>query len=453
MGQPADSNNGYRTYHDMTLDPLLAVYAVPLLVVWFLFYRSRRKAEGRHLAARDAAKVAGLTEPASLHPIIDKALCLGCGACVSACPEGEIIGLIEGKAELIEPTHCIGHGACKAACPFDAITLVLGTETRGIEIPNVDADFQTNVPGIFVAGELGGMGLIGNAIEQGKQAIDSVAKYKAKVPGAANLLDVVIVGSGPAGISATLGAKAKGLKSVTVEQDSLGGTVAHFPRGKLVMTRPINLPIVGKANFREVSKEALLEFWQGIVEKTGIKIQFQERVDKVTPLEAGGFEVVTTKGRYLTRSVLLAIGRRGTPRKLDVPGEEMNKVVYRLIDPEQYRGMKVAVVGGGDSAVEAAVSLAEEPGTQVLLSYRSEAFSRLKPKNRDKLDALTAKGRIDVRLKSSIKTIGENAIELQHDGKKGKVANDIVIVCAGGILPTGFLKSIGVDIETKYGTA
>ena len=437
----------------MTLDPLLGIYAVPLLLVWFLFYRSRRKAEDRHIAAREAAKAAGLTEPASLHPVIDKALCLGCGACVSACPEGEIIGLIEGKAELIEPTHCIGHGACKAACPFDAITLVLGTETRGVEIPNVDPEFQTNVPGIFVAGELGGMGLIGNAIEQGKQAIDSIVKYKAKLPGTPAMLDVVVVGSGPAGISATLGAKARGLKSVTIEQDSLGGTVAHFPRGKVVMTRPINLPIVGKANFREVSKEALLEFWQGVVKKSGIKVNFHERVDSVTPLPGGGFEVATTRAKYLTRTVLLAIGRRGTPRKLDVPGEEMNKVVYRLIDPEQYRGLKVAVVGGGDSAVEAAVSLAEEPGTKVLLSYRSEAFSRLKPKNRDKLDALAARGRIDVRLKSSIKSIGENSIELQQDGKRGTHANDIVIVCAGGILPTGFLKSIGVAVETKYGTA
>ena len=437
----------------MAFDPLLVVYAVPLVLVWFLFYRSRRKAEQRHITTREAAKAAGLTEPASLHPVIDKALCMGCGACVSACPEGEIIGLIEGKAELIEPTHCIGHGACKAACPFDAIELVLGTATRGIEIPEVDPEFQTNVPGIFVAGELGGMGLIGNAIEQGKQAIDSIVKHKSKVPGTPAMLDVVIVGSGPAGLAATLGAKAKGLKSVTVEQDSLGGTVAHFPRGKVVMTRPINLPIYGKANFREVSKEALLEFWQQVVAKAAIKVNFHERVDSVTPLSGGGFEVVTTRAKYLTRSVLLAIGRRGTPRKLEVPGEDLNKVLYRLTDPEQYRGLNVAVVGGGDSAIEAAVSLAEQPGTKVLLSYRSEAFSRLKPKNRDKLEALAANGKIDVRLKSSVKSISDRSIELQQNGKRGNLPNDFIIVCAGGILPTGFLKSMGVAVETKYGTA
>ena len=435
----------------MPFDPLLAVYAAPLLLVWFLFHRSRAKSESSNIATREAAREAGLVEPASLHPVIDKALCMGCGACVSACPEGEIIGLIGGKAELIEPTHCIGHGACKAACPFDAISLVFGTETRGLDIPNVDPEFQTNVPGLYVAGELGGMGLIRNAIEQGNQAINSIARNKGKQ--AAGMLDVVVVGAGPAGLAATLGAKAKGLKSVTVEQDTLGGTVAHFPRGKLVMTRPADLPLVGRVNFRETTKEALLGFWEGVVDKTGIKVNFQERVDKVTPLPGGGFEVLTTRARYLSRSVLLAIGRRGTPRKLDVPGEELPKVVYRLIDPEQYRGQRVVVVGGGDSAVEAAVSLAEEKGAKVLLSYRSEAFTRLKPKNRQKLDVLTQAGRIDVRLQSTVKSIDPSSIELEQGGKRQRLGNDIVIVCAGGVLPTGFLKSMGVEIETKYGTA
>jgi len=436
----------------MTFDPLLAVYAAPLIAVWYLFYRSRRKAEVRHLATREAALAAGLTEPASLHPVIDPALCMGCGACVSACPEGEIIGLIDGKAELIEPSHCIGHGACRASCPFDAISLVFGTATRGMEIPHVDSEFQTNVPGIYIAGELGGMGLIRNAIEQGKQAIYAIAaqKKRASEPG---MLDALIVGSGPAGLSATLGAKAKGLKSVTVEQDTLGGTVAHFPRGKLVMTRPAELPIVGKVNFRETTKEALLGFWQEVVDKSGITVNYQERVEAVAPMAGGGFDVTTTRGRYRTRNVLLAIGRRGTPRTLDVPGEEQEKVVYRLQDPEQYRGQKVAVIGGGDSAVEAALALADEPGTEVLISYRSEAFSRLKPKNREKIEAYAKSGKVTLMFKSVVKEIAARSIQIQQDGRRIDIANDVVIVCAGGILPTGFLKSIGVEVETKHGTA
>jgi thioredoxin reductase/ferredoxin len=437
----------------MSFDPLLAVYAVPLLAVWFLFYRSRRKAEQRHLAVRETARASGLTEPASLHPLIDPALCMGCGACVSACPEGEIIGLIHGKAELIEPTHCIGHGACAAACPFDAISLVFGTETRGVEIPHVDPDFQTNVPGIYIAGELGGMGLIRNAIEQGRQAVQAIAVAAKRLPRRAGVLDVVIVGAGPAGLAATLGAKAQGLTSATIEQDSLGGTVAHFPRGKLVMTRPAELPIVGKVNFRETTKEALLGFWEDVVRKTGIKVSFHERVDKVTPMPDGGFEVTTTRQAYRTNAVLLTIGRRGTPRRLDVPGEDQSKVVYRLIDPEQYKGHKVAVIGGGDSAVEAAVSIAEEPGTTVTLSYRGEAFNRLKPKNREKMEGLVAARRIKLLLNSVVKEIAQSSIVIQQGGRQLAIENDAVIVCAGGILPTGFLRAIGIEVETKHGTA
>ena len=438
----------------MTFDPLLTVYLLPVAALWLLLYRRRLVTERKTLAAKATALASGLAEPASLHPVIDPALCMGCGACVSACPEGDVLGLIRGKAELIEPTQCIGHGACKTACPFDAISLVFGTQTRGIDIPSVGPDFQTNVPGIFIAGELGGMGLIRNAIEQGRQAIDTIASRAARrAAGGADLLDVVIVGAGPAGLAATLGAKAKGLRSVTVEQDSLGGTVAHFPRGKLVMTKPAELPLVGKVRFKETTKEALLGFWEDVVKRTGIRVNFQERVDAVRPLNGGGFEVATSSGQYQTRHVLLAIGRRGTPRRLDVPGEDLPKVVYRLIDAEQYAGQNVLVVGGGDSAIEAAVSIAGQPGAKVALSYRSEAFSRVKPKNREAIDAMVQKRRIRLLLSSAVESIQPGSVVIRQGDNKLKLPNDAVIVCAGGILPTGFLKSIGVEVETKHGTA
>lgn len=432
----------------MATPHLFLIYLMPLTAIW-AYVMARRKLKERHaLKVRQRVEAAGMTEPASLHPVINPDFCIGCGACIPACPEGKILGLVKGKAQLLEPTRCIGHGACAAACPVHGIELVFGTEKRGVDIPNVGADFQTNVPGIYIAGELGGMGLIRNAIEQGRQAIAEIAKR----PRGGEGLDVLIIGAGPSGISASLGAKAAGLKAVTVEQDSLGGTVSHFPRGKLVMTAPAELPIFGKMSFRETTKETLLAFWEKVIADTGVEINFGERVDEITP-QAGGFLVKTSKGEHLTRAILLTIGRRGTPRKLGVPGEDQSKVVYRLIDAEQYRNQHVLVVGGGDSALEAATSIAEVEGSTVTISYRSGGFSRAKAKNRDKVEAMQAEGLLRVLLNSNVKEVGVENVEIDQKGERIITPNDAVIVCAGGILPTGFLKSFGVEVETKHGVA
>jgi thioredoxin reductase/Pyruvate/2-oxoacid:ferredoxin oxidoreductase delta subunit len=426
----------------------LLIYALPFagMLVWYL---ARHRSRERESAGRLAQAVeAGLNEPASLHPVIDPLRCLNSRACVAACPENAI-GIIDGRAQLVNAGACIGHGACMAACPHDAIRLVFGTSKRGMDIPMVKPNFETNVPGLFIAGELGGMGLIRKAVEQGRQAIESIAKLK----GSGLPLDVVIVGAGPAGISASLAAKEKNLRSVTLEQeDSFGGTVYHYPRNKVVMTAPVQLPIIGKMKFGEVSKEKLLEFWKGVVARTGLKINFFERMESVKP-DRQGFVVRTSKQEYRTRAVLLTIGRRGTPRKLGVKGESRSKVVYRLVDPEQYRGQHVLVVGGGDSALEAALACADERGTTVTLSYRSEAFSRVKQKNRELVQRAESARRLKVILSSNVEEIGADAVVLDQGGKKINLKNDAVIVCAGGILPTPFLKEIGVQVDTKYGTA
>ncbi len=434
------------------MDAKLLYYIIPLLLMILWNVANRRRLESTNAAQLQENRNAGLTEPASLHPVIDPRKCMGCGSCVSACPEGQVLGLIQGKAHLIDPTHCIGHGACKQACPMDAITLVFGTEKRGVDIPQVRPNFETNMPGIFIAGELGGMGLIRNAVEQGRQALESIRKVKGVGKAAGDWLDVAIVGAGPAGFAASLGALESKLKFVTLEQDTLGGTVAHFPRGKLVMTAPVQLPMVGKVKFTETTKEELLEFWQGVEQATGLAISYQERVDKIMA-EGDGYRIETPRNSYKAKAVLLAIGRRGTPRKLNVPGEELAKVVYRLIDAEQYRGQHVLVVGGGDSALEAATSIAEQPGSRVTLSYRSEAFSRAKEKNRNKVEQAVSEGRLSVLFKSNVSEILEDSVKLDHNGQSLELQNDAVIVSAGGILPTPFLKNIGIEVETKYGTA
>ena len=429
----------------------IVIYVMALVVIIALYARRQRRIHSRDLSVLEDTIASGMTEPASLHPLIDASKCLGCGACVKACPETshhDVLGLIDGKAVLIGPTECIGHGACKTACPFDAITLVFGTERRGLDIPLLKPNFESNVPGIFVAGELGGMGLIKNALTQGRQALEAIAKAGLKRPGA---LDVLIVGAGPAGLAASLAAKKMGLAYQTIEQEALGGAVFQYPRGKLVMTAPVELPIVGKVHFRNTSKEELLKFWNQACNGNALKISYQERVEGMQKKD-GAFHVKTNKGQHVASTVLLGIGRRGTPRKLGVPGEELSKVVYRLIDPEQYRGKQVIVVGGGDSALEAAASIAELGDTEVHLSYRGEAFQRAKQRNRQRVDAAIAKGQLKVLLNSQIREIRSEDVVLKQSGKELKLRNDAVIVSAGGVLPNDFLKSIGIEVETKYGT-
>jgi thioredoxin reductase (NADPH) len=426
----------------------LLIYFTPFIFILWLYIKRQKNKNRRGKARLNEAKEAGLAEPASIHPIIDPGRCVGSGACVAACPE-KALNMIDGKAVLTDPTHCIGHGACLAACPVDGIQLVFGTEKRGMDIPYVSTSFETNVPNIYIAGELGGMGLIRKAAEQGKQAIDSIFEKKDN----RNELDVVIIGAGPAGLSASLAATEKNLKYITLEQeDSLGGAIYKYPRNKVAMTKPVQLPIIGLVEMYDITKEDLLGFWKRVMRETKLNVSFNERMECITK-NGNGYIVKTAKKSYQTTSVLLAIGRMGTPRKLDVPGEEQAKVVYRLIDPEQYKGKHVLVVGGGDSALEAAITISEQADTTVTLSYRSESFGRVKAKNRDRLQEAERKNQLRVELKSNVKEILSNTVKLELADKRiEEITNESVIVCAGGILPTPLLKEIGVMIETHYGT-
>jgi thioredoxin reductase (NADPH) len=431
----------------MTSASYYALYLLPLAILVAVYSRKRTVHEQKAYAKLDESVETGMLEPPTLHPEFILSKCFGSGACVKSCPE-QAIGIINGKGTLINPAHCIGHGACEVACPTKAIKLVFGTANRGVDIPKVNPNFETNVPGIFIAGELGGMGLIRKAVEQGVRAME----YISKRPRGGGDLDLVIIGAGPAGISASLAAKKQGLRFVTLEQeDSMGGTTYHYPRNKIVMTAPMELPGVGKIKVREITKESLMELWQGVLKKVPVPIKYNERMEELKQ-EGKAFVVRTANQTYRAATVLLAIGRRGTPRKLGVPGENQSKVVYRLIEADQYRGKHVVVVGGGDSALEAALDIAAEQGTTVMLSYRGEAFSRVKIKNRERLDAAVAARRLTVALGTQVASIEERTIKIKKGKDVQEIPNDAVIVCAGGELPTPFLKKIGIQVEAHYGT-
>ena len=444
MWTPAHPPHFLDSMNLLNLLPYLLVTTIALAAYLVL----RRRGEGLAIEAQAESVRQGMTEPPSLHPVVDPQRCIGSGGCARACPE-QALGVINGKAALVNPAACIGHGACLAACPVEAISLVFGTRTRGVDIPQVTPEFESNVPGLYIAGELGGMGLIRKAAEQGRQAMDALRRRSA---GQAEL-DVLIVGAGPAGLSAGLSAIEHKLRYVLIEQeDSLGGSVYHYPRNKIAMTAPVKLALVGSVQMGEIAKEKLLEFWHRVVAQTGLKIHFNERMERIERQD-DTFLVTTSRQQYHARSIVLAIGRRGTPRKLEVPGEEQPKVVYRLIDPEQYRGQRVLVVGGGDSALEAAIAVAQQPDTTVTLSYRGGAFNRVKERNRQLLAEQVEQGRLTVRLESQVLRIESDAV--LHNTTEGELhqPNQAVIVCAGGVLPTTLLQQLGVAFATKYGTA
>lgn len=422
---------------------LAAITVGPVLLR--LWRQERRTDEAEALALEY-----GLNEPATLHPMVDPALCIGTGSCVDVCPEGQVLGFRHGQAIAIAPASCIGHGLCERACPVEGIQLVFGTQKRGVDIPRIKEDFQTNVPGLYIVGELGGMGLIRNAFEQGRQCIEGITEPASN--GGGDVLDLIIVGSGPAGLSASLHAKRAGMRFVTLEKEpDLGGTVRHYPRKKLVMTSPVKIPGFGKIGAREIRKEDLMATWSRIATEADLPLHGDRTVHAVRK-NGDGFVVETNAEEYRARRVILAIGRRGIPRKLGVPGEDLPNVQYSLAEPESFQDDRILVVGGGDSAIEAAVALAEQPSNQVRISYRKDKFSRIKPGNRTKVDDAVAKGLLEIRWSTTVTRVEPDKIWLGSDGSSEQpLDNDQLFVFAGGELPTGFLRECGVEIDTKFG--
>jgi thioredoxin reductase (NADPH) len=427
---------------------VVAVFLIGIVVIYLLKQKRENKIVEKKIAI---AKENGMHEPVTLHPVIDLNRCIKSGACITACFEKDVIGIRDGKATIINASHCVGHGACFNACPVQAITLYIGTEKRGVDLPHVDQTFETNVPGVYIAGEMGGMGLIKNAIEQGRQAVENLTKKIDKNIEAQ--YDVIIIGAGPAGISASLTAKKNKLEFLTLEQDSLGGTVFTFPRQKIVMTSSVNIPLHGKVRLFETSKLELLNLWNEILGKNEIEIRVNTKVESVTLIDKH-FIVKTGPGdEFTSRKILLAIGRRGSPRKLNVPGEDSAKVAYRLLEPELIHNKEIIVVGGGDSAIESALLLADH--NNVVLSYRSETFSRLKPKNNEKIKEAISSGKVKAMFNSNLISIEEEVVRMKTKDSDQELVlkNNLVFIFAGGELPTQFLEKIGIKITTKYGEA
>jgi thioredoxin reductase (NADPH) len=423
------------------------VVAVPMLV----YQKGLKRREAQALAAAEKGKIYS-EGPRAQHPHIDATYCIGCAICTQVCPEGDVLAMIGGKAAIVNGYKCIGHSLCAEACPVGAITMVMSTASMGADLPTLTSDYESTISNLFVVGELGGLALIKNAINQGRDCIDTIANRVAASGGAVrgqDVYDVLIIGAGPAGISASLRAIEKKLNYLTVEQDTVGGTVSKYPRQKLVMTSPVQFPMHGKFKKLELSKEELLSFWQKILQRADFKIRTGEGVENISRGDDAVFITTTPKGRYRSHAVVLAMGRTGTPKKLGIKGEELPKIMYRLIETDHYINKQILVVGGGDSAVEAAMGLAEQRGNKVTLSYRQDRFSRIKTRNQHRLDESVRKGKLAVLFNSTPVEFRSQSALLDIGGKVQEIPNDFVWIFAGGTPPNAFLQKIGVALGVR----
>lgn len=424
-----------------------------------MFLRSHlKKLKQRDRLALEAAEKGKLFSdgPKAQHPHIDTNYCIGCQTCTTVCPEGDVLAMLGGKAAIVNGYKCIGHGLCAEACPVGAITMVMASPSMSADLPHLTPEHESNIPNLFIIGELGGLALIKNAVNQGRESIDTIADRISTNPARTNgmgVYDVLIVGAGPAGISASLRAIEKKLNYITLERDEIGGTVAKYPRQKLVMTSPVEFPMYGKFNKLQLSKENLLAFWDMVLNRSDFNVVTGEKVENICRDPHGIFTITSANSTYQARAVVLALGRTGEPRKLGVKGEQLPKVMYRLIEADHYINKKILVIGGGDSAVEAAMGLAHQVGNQVTLSYRQERFSRIKDRNAKRMDGFVRSGKIKVLFQSTPQEFRPESVILEVNGGIEEIPNDFVWIFAGGIPPNDFLKKIGVEFGRTDVTA
>ncbi len=414
--------------------------------------RMRRSVTERDHAIRQGRAVAQLA-----HPIVDLSRCLGCGTCIQACPEDQVLELVHGQAMVVNGASCKGHAVCEAECPVDAITVTISNAEDRKDIPAIDEQLEAiGSPGVFLAGEITAHALIKTAVRHGSQVGNEVARRcEADQDRDPRILDLIVVGAGPAGLACSLEAKRHGLSFVTLEQEQgLGGTVAKYPRRKLVMTQPVEMPLHGKLSKTEFTKEELIELWQEIASKHNLPIEHGQTFAGLERTKSGSLVVYTQEGTFEAHNVCLALGRRGIPQKLDTSGEDLPKVAYSLMDAHSYSDRKILVVGGGDSAVEAALGLAEQPGNEVTLSYRQDSFFRIRSKNRERLESSLAADRLQVLYNSQVESISPQSVQLSlANGDRPEtmtLPNDEVFVMVGGIPPFELLERSGVSFDSEH---
>ncbi len=410
-------------------------------ILAFYVMQHKRLQKQNHFEKQEAVALK-IDQPIAQHPMVDLSRCIGCGSCIDACPEGNVLALVGGKATIVNGLRCVGHGRCEEACPVEALSIGLGDVSKREDIPVFDAKFQSNIEGVYIAGELGGMALVKNAIRQGAAAVAAI-KEEIKPDPSSQIPDILVVGAGPAGLSAALAAKQHGLSCQVIDQNKPGGTVLQYPRKKMVLTQPVEIPLGGWLRKSQYYKEELLEIWDKLIEKHELSIRNETAMIQVKG-EKDNFQVITSNGDIHARRVVLALGRRGTPRRLEVPGEDAGKVMYQLMDAASFKNEHLLVVGGGDSAVEAAMALASQTGNTVTLSYRKHKFFRIKKRNSQHLENALADNLINVVYNSSILIIKEKSVMLQTNDGVVELPNDYVFIFAGGVPPFDLLKKTGV---------
>jgi len=427
------------------------ICAIAIAIPFLLYKEKLKRREKKALEAAEKGKLYS-SGPLAQHPHIDSVYCIGCSICTHVCPEGDVLAMLGGKAVIVNGHKCIGHALCAEACPVGAITMVMASASMGNDMPSLTSEYETNVQNLFIVGELGGLALIKNAINQGRDCVDNITN-RLRAMGAARSVpgvsDVLVVGAGPGGISASLRAIENKISYITVEQDEVGGTVAKYPRQKLVLTSPVNFPMHGKFTKMQLSKEDLIAFWKKLADRSDFKVRSGEKVEDIQKGPDGIFNVTTAKGEYRAHAVVLALGRAGTPRKLGVKGEELGKVMYRLIEADHYINKKILVVGGGDSAVEAAMGLARQTGNRVTLSYRQDRFSRIKERNTQHMEECIRTGKIKVLFNSAPVEFKPGSVLIDVQGAVQEIPNDFVWIFAGGTPPNAFLKKVGIQFGTR----